>query len=239
MEPNKTLMIFDFDQTIVDEDSTIQIINLLDNSEFHENDLSNKHRNNKWVDYIQDLFNRLNKQKVDVSKLQNIFCKIKVTKGFVSLLDYVTENENLYETIILSNSNNLFISWFVTERKFLVKEIIANKAEIVTNTFIKIWNDQKSTCTYCPDLCKKMSLEEFIKNNKYKKLIYVGDGSNDYCPALVLQKDDYLFVRKNYPLHGMLSSSYSTNIVSKELKCNICLWDDGNSILQELKKLFT
>ena len=230
-------MIFDFDQTIIDDDSTSFIIKLLENSDFHENDLYKKHINTKWVEYVQDLLNRINNQKINITKIQNIFNKIKVTNGFLNLFNHLKENENIFESIILSNSNNLFINWWATNRNIPIKQIIANKAEAVSNTLIKIWNDQKSTCKYCPDLCKKMCLEEYVKDKQYKKLIYVGDGENDFCPAQVLDKGDYLFIRNKFPLHQMLSKTMSSNVTHKDLKANIKVWECGNEILQELKNI--
>lgn len=34
----------------------------------------------------------------------------------------------------------------------------------------------------------------------YDKIIYVGDGGNDYCPLLKLSDNDMVFVRSNYRL---------------------------------------
>ncbi|BAT92705.1 hypothetical protein VIGAN_07151600 [Vigna angularis var. angularis] len=37
-----------------------------------------------------------------------------------------------------------------------------------------------------------------------KRLIYLGDGSGDYCPSLRLKEKDFMMPRKNFPLWDLI-----------------------------------
>ena len=63
---------------------------------------------------------------------------------------------------------------------------------------------------------------------KYSRICYVGDGGNDYCPALRLSSKDYVFARANYALERRLS-------YSSEVKANVVVWNSGEIILETLK----
>ena len=63
---------------------------------------------------------------------------------------------------------------------------------------------------------------------KYSRICYVGDGGNDYCPALRLSSKDYVFARANYALERRLS-------YSSEVKANVVIWNSGEIILETLK----
>lgn len=51
-----------------------------------------------------------------------------------------------------------------------------------------------------PNMCKGEDLEAFLNRNggreSFDRIIYVGDGGNDFCPVLRLQPQDLAFVRK-------------------------------------------
>jgi pyridoxal phosphate phosphatase PHOSPHO2 len=77
-------------------------------------------------------------------------------------------------------------------------------------------------------------LREYLENRKnyIDKVVYVGDGENDYCPALSLNYNDVLFPREKWGLHKKIEEG------SKEdLKCRMVLWSSGEVIKQELCKI--
>lgn len=49
-------------------------------------------------------------------------------------------------------------------------------------------------------MCKGAELDAFLERNggrdAFERIIYVGDGGNDYCPVLRLKEKDLAFVRK-------------------------------------------
>ena len=97
----KTLIAFDFDQTIIDDETTTKLLDLLNNPVFHQQDLHLKHYKSKWVIYLQDLFKRLNSENVSTKTMEDIFKNLMwytvqgSTKHYPLTLDRVKEIKQL------------------------------------------------------------------------------------------------------------------------------------------------
>lgn len=57
-----------------------------------------------------------------------------------------------------------------------------------------------------------------------KKLIYLGDGSGDFCPSLKLKENDYLMPRRNFALCDLVSKN------SNDIKAEVHAWRDGEEL---------
>jgi len=83
----------------------------------------------------------------------------------------------------------------------LFDTIITNPAEwredglLVVRRRIEREGPQHSCRVGCsPNMCKGEELEAFLKDkDPFEKMIYVGDGSNDFCPILRLREYVSLF----------------------------------------------
>ncbi|MBA0812244.1 hypothetical protein Gohar_026228, partial [Gossypium harknessii] len=64
-----------------------------------------------------------------------------------------------------------------------------------------------------------------------KKIIYLGDGSGDYCPGLKLGKADYMMPRKNYPVWDLICRNPML------IKAEIYEWTDGEELEKVLLQL--
>jgi pyridoxal phosphate phosphatase PHOSPHO2 len=71
------------------------------------------------------------------------------------------------------------------------------------------------------------------KRESYNKVIFIGDGSNDFCFSKHLNENDILFPRKNFSLYNIL---YNDNKKNK-IKAEIHPWENGIQIVDVLKKL--
>ncbi|KAF9926790.1 hypothetical protein FBU30_003701 [Linnemannia zychae] len=68
------------------------------------------------------------------------------------------------------------------------------------------------------------------------RMIYVGDGRNDYCPALRMKASkDIYFVRKGRSLEKYLQSP-GTPQIQEAIHARIVYWDKAGEILTELQK---
>ncbi len=80
--------------------------------------------------------------------------------------------------------------------------IITNRSEIREGA-IRVSPYHELKCERCPDnLCKQTAIREYSKEKglEQTRIIYVGDGGNDFCPLLMLSQKDLVFVRKGYRL---------------------------------------
>ena len=60
-------------------------------------------------------------------------------------------------------------------------------------------------CPLCPsNLCKGRELDALRCAGARHRVVYVGDGANDLCPALCLGAEDVVLARAGYPLAGLL-----------------------------------
>ena len=112
-------------------------------------------------------------------------------------------------------------------------------------------DDEPHSCELCPlNLCKGKVLlewqEELNNGNDMAnewKVVYVGDGRGDLCPALNLQENDLVFVRKKYGLEKALIERSEQQKPSPKAK--LVYWNDAADLykkmcfelnLKELKK---
>ncbi len=93
------------------------------------------------------------------------------------------------------------------------------------------------SCLKCsPNLCKSCVLNDLNIRNcqdlQDRRIIYVGDGRNDFCPcSTVLKECDYACCRYNCALHELMSELHSS--ASEEQKkaiANICPWENGQQL---------
>jgi pyridoxal phosphate phosphatase PHOSPHO2 len=69
-----------------------------------------------------------------------------------------------------------------------------------------------------------------ISNNELSHLIYVGDGTNDYCPGILLSENDLYFVRQNHSLSRLLQK----DDLAKKIKAQTKYWQNADDILNHL-----
>jgi pyridoxal phosphate phosphatase PHOSPHO2 len=86
----------------------------------------------------------------------------------------------------------------------------------------------------CKGAILKYHIEKSSENTPESgcHLIYVGDGTNDLCPGLLLKENDFYFVRSNFSLDKLLKRDQNlrTKILGK-----IFYWNDADSIIDNLK----
>ncbi|KAK8484085.1 hypothetical protein V6N11_064164 [Hibiscus sabdariffa] len=64
-----------------------------------------------------------------------------------------------------------------------------------------------------------------------KKIIYLGDGSGDYCPSLKLGEADYMMPRKDFPVWDLICRNPVL------IKAEIHGWSDGEELEKVLLKI--
>lgn len=57
-----------------------------------------------------------------------------------------------------------------------------------------------------------------------KKIIYLGDGTADFCAGLKLEEGDFLMPRKNYPIWEIICTNRSL------IKAKVHEWKDGEDL---------
>ena len=86
-----------------------------------------------------------------------------------------------------------------------------------------------------PNLCKGTVLDRWIAELRPARVIYVGDGSGDYCPATRLRPGDVLLARRA-PHDGLLKKCRANPAA---VRAEVVEWDDsdgGASLLAGIER---
>ncbi|CEH16407.1 hypothetical protein PFL1_03081 [Ceraceosorus bombacis] len=113
---------------------------------------------------------------------------------------------------LLSNSNSVYIDTILQHQglKEAFTEVVTNPAHFEENGLLNLSRRipadapaaQQHKCKVgcSPNMCKGEELEAFLARHggrsAFERIVYVGDGGNDYCPVLRLGPKDVALVRR-------------------------------------------
>lgn len=237
----KTLLIFDFDKTILNDDSFGHIIlNTLTKEELQ---IIYNNRNENWVDGYNYALKQLKSHGITKEKFNEMLNQISLTQGMSELFNYIKEKKENYDSIILSSNYEYVIKYILNKNNIIdiFLDIITNPSREANQDekeqFIYVLKKQEHNCKICnPCSCKKNEFKEFCNThdmNNYDKVIFICDGFNDFCLAVDLGENDITLMRKNFALYKKIKSKNFEN----NLKCKVQAWESGNDIINYLETI--
>jgi pyridoxal phosphate phosphatase PHOSPHO2 len=248
----RKLAVFDFDHTIINENSDIYINKLLIRNNDESSDFKRfkfpieieKMREKGWTNRMNAVFEYMHSiYNINKSKLIDCLEEIKVDDCMLRLIDDLYQRN--YHLFIISDSNTIFIETILKQNGIYSRfnTIFTNKAsfdlneKLVVVPFNHTYNPNKEPfdcqTNICEkNICKGKVLDNIIKNHDAEHIIYVGDGTNDYCPGLYLTQNDNYFVRKDFSLFKLLKKEIN---LYQKLTAKIKYWSNADDILYELK----
>ena len=241
-EGEKILLIFDFDETIVDQDSEYEQANMtLSKEEYHKIVEMDKI---DYYDTFNYFFKRMKEIGLTLKDINSNLEKLKLSPNMKDLFDYLRKNKSKYEMIILSGDIDYSIKHVLKYHGFLdlFDDFILNKTEIQdenSERLIFVPRDQfPHSCDLCiSSQCKGLELKKYLEKNqnkKYNKIIFVCDGGNDFCPSKkILKKGDIVFPRVE---HGLCRKLFDQKLIN-ELECDVFPWKSADEIVSKLKGL--
>lgn len=238
----KILVAFDFDHTVIDGNSDIEISHLCPGGKVPK-EIKSKYSEKSWTNYMGAIFKYLHEHGTTAADMENTIHSIPLTAGMEELFKFL--NQEPFEVIIISDSNSVFIDYSLKFHNYqFVKSVYTNPAAFDDDGLLKI--EYYHTQDWCDlsteNLCKGHILNDHIKQSTYdyQNVLYVGDGGNDLCPGLRLKHSDYLFPRKNYSLWKKLGVLGCLDGVTTEvdMKAKIVEWTSGTEILEVCKQLY-
>lgn len=191
------------------------------------------------------IFEFLHSHGVTETEMKAAMHELPFVDGMKDLLTYL--DKDLFDVIIISDSNSAFIDYVLenAELKHVVKRVYTNPAKFDDKGCLKIsfYHNQDWCDLSTENLCKGHILEEHVKEldtgAEYARVVYVGDGNNDLCPALKLQSRDYICPRIQYALwKKMKKLGHLDGEVSElDIKAKILEWDSATQILELVKTI--
>lgn len=233
------LVVFDFDHTIIDENSDIHVNKLFPSDEARAAVEKNRAQFSCWTDRMQDLFRQLQQFGIQEKDYIANMQEIPLTSGFAHLIEYLSSLPNSH-LIIASDSNLVFIDTILKHNHLdhAFKEIFTNPAYFSTEENCLIIEQYgQQTCPTCPsNMCKREIIEKYLhaKFSPETRVLFIGDGHNDICAAISLKKDDLVCARSGYRMAKDLKQQ--EGLGTSKLQANFFEWNDGKEIEDFIKE---
>ncbi|XP_069490501.1 phosphoethanolamine/phosphocholine phosphatase [Ambystoma mexicanum] len=240
--PRKYLLTFDFDETIVNENSDDSVIRAAPSQELPEW-LRQTIQDGFYNEYMQRVFEYLGEKGVRMQDYKTVYENIPLSPGMMELFGFLAKNQELFEIILISDANMFGIeSSLRSAGSFsLFRKIFSNPSNFDNRGYLTLAPYHSHSCPQCPaNMCKRKILSEYLSERsqqgvKFEKLFYVGDGANDFCPSILLTSTDVAFPRKNYPMHKMGQKMEEKQPGAYQAK--VVAWDSAETIVQYLQGL--
>jgi len=239
----KLLMLYDFDHTMVQENSDMLVADLVTDKATLLKLRLEVYKTRGWTAYMDAIFEHLFQQGVSQKQINNCLVEgLHLTAGFGPLVELVSAG-NAVEQIIISDANSEFIDLFVAHKAL-------SKSFAVVYTNPAVWQDSgrltvrpyhASTrgghgCELCPsNLCKGSVVRQHLVSlsgsdaaRSVTRVVFVGDGQGDLCPCAQLRPGglDLACVRRGYALDKLLQRQTKEGSPCP-IRADIVYWSDG------------
>lgn len=225
------MVAFDFDHTVVDDNTDIVVRDLIKSKISDE--VTKLYKRSGWIPYMQEIFHILNAEGFTKPQIKNTIEEIPDVAGFKVLLKELHDTGNV-DTIIISDSNSVFIKFWCDHNDVskYIKHVYTNQAHFTNDDVLMVqpYHHQLDCKLSSENLCKGAVLEDFVRhqledgNVIYDNIFYVGDGHNDICPVLRLGEKDVGFARKGYRMQEELDKD------NPDLNATVEIWNDGRDL---------
>ncbi|KAE8539463.1 hypothetical protein D1P53_004564 [Cryptococcus gattii VGV] len=247
---SKQLIVFDFDWSFVDQDTDRWVFEVL-STELRRLLQSRKSAGTGMQctpdvvnDTMKDLYVKGFKKEDVLEALRILPFHPAMKRAVTSLQQRSAETTFL----CLSNSNEVYISTILEKHGLtdLFSEIITNPAHwseeapdhLIIGRRLPASEPPHGCSVGClANMCKGDELDRYLAANggkdAFKKIVYIGDGGNDFCPLLRMRQGDLALVRKGLELDER---------VKKEgqqcgLKVDVKFWEQAWQIDEHFQEL--
>ncbi|EFA04476.1 Pyridoxal phosphate phosphatase PHOSPHO2-like Protein [Tribolium castaneum] len=242
----KVLAVFDFDHTILDDNSDTAVIALTDKDNLPV-EIRSLHSTEGWTAFMQAIFKLLYHEGRTIDEINNLITNLKPVGGMVPLIEEFHKNP-AFELIIISDSNAHFIKIWLEKNNVskCFTKVFTNPSKIENGLLtISPYHNQNACKLSTNNLCKGTVLDEFVQEQRdkgvvYDRIVYIGDGVNDFCPVLRLHKSDLACVRKGFKLQDLVTkaqkgTSFDNSGKPHVILAEIFVWETGDDILKHLQ----
>lgn len=240
------LVLFDFDETIINESSDDAVVRALPSQRLPDW-LKNSYREGHYNEHMQKVLAYMAEQGVSKDSIRSAVEEIQPTPGLLNLLNYLQSNQQDFELAVVSDANMYFIETWLERAgmRHLFREIFTNPASFDDSGRLVLLPFHSHSCSRCPDnMCKQAILREYLARRMkdaggddqeggapFDRVFYIGDGSNDVCPSMALRSRDIAFPRRDFPMHRLLQ------VQADNLNASIVPWVSCEDIVDCLKKV--
>ncbi|KAI8373291.1 phosphatase phospho-type [Blakeslea trispora] len=241
----KGIAVFDFDWSLIEQDSDFWAIHTLSPEIWQE--VREKRDAYQWTDLMDHAICRLQETGFSKADIANALKTIPFSKEMQNvLLDLKSKH---IPVILLSDANNFYIETILEAYgvRDCVTEIITNFAyedeqgRLRIRRYIQssdLQHNCKNPCSV--NICKGQELEKVIERfggiNSLEKIAYTGDGKNDFCPATRLRNTDVFFMREQKSLDRYFEQRPEER---KRIVSAVVLWIQPPTVLEHMTEYFS
>ncbi|RLN57513.1 hypothetical protein BBJ29_004074 [Phytophthora kernoviae] len=248
--PGRVLVIFDYDWSLINDNSDTFIFQVL----YPELLVTLRERRTKqpsWTKMMDDMLEDLAKDKPGITPdmIRDAVGGVPIQPRMLDALRLVVDQYNA-DVKIVSDANSIYIQSMleIQDLTHHISEVITNPAafEALENGHSRLRvhpyhaeDDKPHECPWCPtNMCKGRIVDTLRKAQPYAHVLYVGDGSGDFCAATRLTKDDILFARadesdgKSYGLQKRINRN------PEMIKAAVLPWNTGDDIYRRFARFF-
>jgi len=227
---HRQLVVFDFDWSIADQDTDRWIFEV--NAPDIRRKLKNLREEIQWTDLIAQSLREFHERGGTRDQIESALKIMPFHPAMVRGVKNLKGASDPTTTFFcLSNANSVFISTILENKGLdtLFEEIVTNPAEWEPSGLLNLRrridpNGPQHSCTVgcSPNMCKGDELDAFLERHQpsYDRIIYVGDGSNDFCPVLRLRSQDMVLCRRYKGLESRITKEGE----KLGLKCEVRYW---------------
>ncbi|XP_063281602.1 phosphoethanolamine/phosphocholine phosphatase [Pelobates fuscus] len=238
----KYLLIFDFDETIVNENSDDSVTQVAPGQELPDW-LRQTFEEGYYNQYMQRVFAYFGEKGVKIVDIKSVYENIPLSPGMPDLFRFLTKNQDRFEIILISDANMFGIESTLKINGYhsLFRRVISNPTNVGKNGHLSLGPYHSHGCSQCPaNMCKRKILAEYISERSqdgvdFENILYVGDGANDFCPVATFTSTDVAFPRKNYPMHQLIRKMEEKKKGSYQAK--VVPWDSAEVVSRYLQAL--
>ncbi|XP_057716538.1 probable phosphatase phospho1 isoform X2 [Corythoichthys intestinalis] len=245
ISPDKRFLIFfDFDETIVDETSDDVVVQTAPGQHLPEW-LKDTYQAGRYNEYMQRVLAYLAEQGVTESDIRDVMEKLPATPGMLGLFQFLRNRPpHDFEVVLVSDANTFFIEAWLRRSgaRPLFHRIFSNPATFNRDGRLALRPFHAHECQRCPEnMCKQAVVREYVtrrtneRRRPYQRIFYVGDGANDFCPALAMGPRDVVFPRRDFPMHRLITETHEAT--PGEFKAVTVPWSSAEDVVQRLRKL--
>ncbi|NWQ84190.1 PHOP1 phosphatase, partial [Columbina picui] len=240
--PPRYLLVFDFDETIVNENSDESVVRAAPGQALPER-LRQPFHQGSYNEHMQRVLGYLGDQGVRMGDFKAVYESIPLSPGMPDLFQFLSKNRELFEIILISDANTFGIECSLRAAGVhgLFRKIFSNPSGFDKRGYLTLGPYHSHKCLECPaNMCKRKILSEYLAERaredvEFQRVLYVGDGANDFCPAATLRAADVAFPRKGYPMHRLAQERQRER--PGALQPTLVPWDSAAEIARYLQEL--
>eukprot|EP00026_Physarum_polycephalum_P016481 Phypoly_transcript_17399.p1 GENE.Phypoly_transcript_17399~~Phypoly_transcript_17399.p1 ORF type:complete len:248 (+),score=37.40 Phypoly_transcript_17399:40-744(+) len=230
----KTIVVFDFDWTLINCNSDTYIIEQLRPDIYKQMETIRKQNNFGWTQLMDHMMGLLHENQITKDEITKCLSGILLDPSMVKSLELLASKGDDVEVHIVSDANQVFIETILQSNKIAhhFKSVVTNGAKYDENGRLRVTpyhtQVEPHTCKLCPpNLCKGSCI---LLHPQDARMIYLGDGAGDFCPLQHI-KNGHVLARKGWALNKLLDKN------AEHTKASIHLWENADDVLRILQEI--